>query len=365
MTICNYCRKSSTTIAGELQTCVDCIRKSGDGDISPVKSVHIRSRRQFGLPDAPPRDPAGKLCRLCVNECSIPRDGHGFCGVRRYENGRIAGVSAERANVSWYLDPLPTNCVADWICPAGTDAGYPAYSYSRGPEYGYKNLAVFFQACSMNCLYCQNWHFRQESLRSAGATVDDLLQAVTAQTACVCYFGGDPTPQLPYALKASKEMLKHKRNKHFRVCWETNGTMHPRLLDKMMDLSLQSGGIIKFDLKAWSDNVHRALTGVTNKRTLENFRYAARRIHQRADPPLLTANTLLVPGYVDEEEVRNIARFVASCDKSIPYSLLAFYPNFYLPDLPTTSRAFAYRAYKIARDEGLKKVRIGNKHLLL
>ncbi len=364
MNKCQVCENSSTTISNQLEMCVGCLRGGGGRNIESVRSTHLRSRRQFNLPGAPPRDTNGKLCKLCVNECSIPDGGYGFCGVRRNDNGRITGASAKNANVSWYHDPLPTNCVADWICPGGTGAGYPEYSYKNGPEYGYRNLAVFFQACSMNCLYCQNWHFRQESLLPARIAISDLTGSVYANTACVCYFGGDPTPQLPFALKASKEMLKNKKNRHFRVCWETNGTMHRRLLDAMIDLSLPTGGIIKFDLKAWDENVHRALTGITNTRTFENFAYAAQRIHERPDPSLLTANTLLVPGYVDEQEVRNIARFVAACDTSIPYSLLAFYPNFYMPDLPATSRAFAYRAYEIAKDEGLEKVKIGNVHLL-
>ncbi len=69
-------------------------------------------------------------------------------------------------------------------------------------------------------------------------------------------------------------------------------------------------------------------------------------------------------GYVDEQEVENIAEFIASLDKNIPYSLLAFHPHFYMDDLPTTSRNHAFRCLDIARKAGLKRVRIGNIHLL-
>lgn len=140
--------------------------------------------------------------------------------------------------------------------------------------------------------------------------------------------------------------------------------MHPNLLRSMVELSLESGGCIKFDLKAWNERLHYAMCGVSNQRTLENFRRVAARIKERLDPPLLVASTLLVPGYVDEEEVGNIARFLASLDPEIPYALLAFHPCFFMSDLPRTSRRHAEACLDRAMAEGLKRVRIGNLHLL-
>jgi pyruvate formate lyase activating enzyme len=69
--------------------------------------------------------------------------------------------------------------------------------------------------------------------------------------------------------------------------------MHPRLLDEMVDLALDTGGCIKFDLKAYDGNLHTALTGVKNERILHNFARAAARFSQRGEPPLLIASTLL------------------------------------------------------------------------
>ena len=47
-----------------------------------------------------------------------------------------------------------------------------------------------------------------------------------------------------------------------------------------------------------------------------------------------------------------------------PYTLLGFYPQFYMHDLPPTSREHARRCLEVARKEGLKRVRVGNAHLL-
>ena len=79
---------------------------------------------------------------------------------------------------------------------------------------------------------------------------------------------------------------------------------------------------------------------------------------------MLIASTVLVPGYVDEEEVAGIAGFLCSLSPDIPYSLLGFYPCFYLNDLPVTSRSHAARCEATARRAGLKHVHIGNRNLL-
>lgn len=60
----------------------------------------------------------------------------GYCGLRRNSRGRLEGVSADRGKFSWYHDPLPTNCVGDWVRPGGTGCGYPTYAYSGGAEFG-------------------------------------------------------------------------------------------------------------------------------------------------------------------------------------------------------------------------------------
>lgn len=360
---CFLCNTESRLISKGLGLCTKCIKENLEA-LPIIENIHQRGRKVFNLPSEPPRNLEGISCHLCVNECKIPEDERGYCGLRKNKNRRLTGVSANEGNVMWYHDPLPTNCVADWVCPGGIGAGYPEFACRNGPEFGYKNLAVFFNACSFDCLFCQNWYFREESMSNKRRTVDELVAAVDERTSCICYFGGDPTPQLPFAIKASRHAIEKNKGRILRICWESNGSMNPALLRIMINLSLQSGGCIKFDLKAWDENLHKALTGVTNRQTLENFRLVGERIKDRPKPPLLIASTLLIPNYVDEEEVRCIAKFIASIDPEIPYALLGFYPHLYMSDLPTTSRAHAERCLEAAVSEGLRRVRIGNIHLL-
>ena len=364
MRACNLCKSRAKPVSGALGVCLECVRDKPARALKLAERAHIESRQRFGLPARPPSDPEGIRCRLCCNSCQIPSDQIGYCGLRKNVDGALEGVTARSGKLSWYHDPLPTNCVADRFCPGGTGTGYPQYASCNGPEIGCKNLAVFFHACSFNCLYCQNWHFRQETLHSKLIPVERLVSSVDDKTTCICYFGGDPSPQIPFSLRAARMARDNRPEGILRICWETNGSMHPDLLDKMMILALSSGGCIKFDLKAYDDTLHRALTGISNKRTLENFRQAAGMINQRPVPPPLVASTLLVSGYIDHREIRAIAELIARLDPQIPYNLLAFHPQFLMDDLPTTSREQAYRCLAEARKAGLQNVRLGNIHLL-
>jgi pyruvate formate lyase activating enzyme len=192
----------------------------------------------------------------------------------------------------------------------------------------------------------------------------DLASQVSEKVSCVCFFGGDPGPQLLHAIETSKIALENSKNRILRVCLETNGNANRALLKRFAKLSFDSGGIIKFDLKVFTESLSFALSGVSNKVTLKNFKMLVKFHKKREEVPFLHASTLLVPGYVSLEEIRKISEFLASSDPSIPYSLLAFYPTFFMSDLPFTSREFATKAYKVAKEAGLEKVRIGNTHLL-
>ncbi len=348
MARCAFCGKRDRLVAEVLGVCADCIRSRPEA-LARVAERRAQARREFGLPVAPPRTEGGVVCRICANECRMGEGERGFCGLRVARRGKLVHLAGTpRAGLlQSYHDPLPTNCVADPVCIGHSKRGRT-------------NLAVFYGACSFDCVYCQNWHFRQMTPSGRRMSARELADQAGTRAACVCYFGGDPTPQMPHALAASRILAQ--RGLH--VCWETNGSMNPRLLHQAVRLSLATGGTVKFDLKAWDRSLHMALTGADNRRTLENFARAAEMGRSRAEPPLVVASTLLVPGYVDAQEVRAIARFIAALDRNIPYVLLAFAPAFLMHDLPCTSSAHAREALEAAQAEGLTRVRTGNRHLL-
>ncbi len=361
---CLVCGRESLLISDSLGVCRECLLSKPEKSLEAVRVRRASWRRRWGLPPNPPRK-GGLKCKLCVNECELSIVDKGYCGVVANVNGRIVGVTGNWSYgvVDWYLDPHPTNCVAVKICPATTDRGYPKYTSTRGVEKGYYNLAVFYAGCSLDCAYCQNWSHREMAYKTSSVkSVEELVnESLNPRVTCVCYFGGDPGPHAPHALKASREILARRR---VRICWETNGVENPSIMDRMADLSLESGGIVKIDFKAWSKPVYEALTGVNGvERVKENVERVGGRGAGR-EPPLLVVSVLLVPGYVTSDEVHKIAEYVASVDENIPIVLLAFHPDYVMNDLPPTSRSHALECIKAAEKGGVREVYLENVWLL-
>jgi pyruvate formate lyase activating enzyme len=279
----------------------------------------------------------------------------------------------------YYLDPHPTNCVAGPVCPANTGRGYPRFTFTRGIERGYYNLAVFMLGCPLDCAFCQNWEHKTLLPRVqqgyAKSEEELLAAALDERVTCVCYFGGDPTPHAPLLISLSRRIVEAARKRGSRIpriCWETDGLVAPALMREMARLSLETGGIIKVDWKAWSPSVYEALTGVDGRRALErlkeNTRIVARMAAEREEPPLLVVSILLVPGYVDAAEVRGIAGYVRRLEEEsgarIPMVLLAFHGEHLMRDLPPTSRRHMEEALKAAKEAGASEVYVGNEWLL-
>lgn len=348
--VCHVCGKRSRLVAAQLGVCGTCIRQHPTEALAVAQEAHAAARRLFGLPEQPPRTAGGLRCRCCSHACTMGEGERGYCGLRVVQGKRLRHLAGtpQRGLLHWYDDPLPTNCVADPFCTGHR-------------QLGKQNLAVFYAACTLNCLFCQNWHFREiDPDQPRYITAQELAQVTSKRTYCVCFFGGDPASQMGHALAAAALLA----DRGVVVCWETNGTAHPRSMEEALILSLQSGGCVKYDLKAVDDILYQALTGASNQQVLENFERAAAHIGERPEPPPLVASTLLVPGYIDAEEVGRIARFIAALNPNIPYALLGFAPQFLFPDLPPTSVRHAEEALAAARAAGLERVHIGNRHLL-
>ena len=75
---------------------------------------------------------------------------------------------------------------------------------------------------------------------------------------------------------------------------------------------------VAFGLKAFDENLHVDYTGQSNKLILQNFK----RIYESGVPML--AETVVIPGYVDADQIEKLAKFIASVDPNILYHLDAY-----------------------------------------
>ena len=344
---CVICSKENASEA--LRVCVECIRSGRADALDYAKAAHRRVRAKYGLPAEPPKSKGGIRCNLCSNECVMKEGERSYCGLKMNISGKLKSLAPhDHALLHAYRDPLPTNCCAAWFCPGSA-------------QFGKVNVAVFFYGCNFDCIFCQNASHKEFGTVKAVSVKDFVSSVKQRENAyCVCFFGGSPEPQLPFAIRASETILA---DRDVRICWEWNGCGNRNLVKRAAELSFKSSGIVKFDLKTFDPNLSIALSGVPNKRAYENFELIAAEFFENSDPPVLTATTLLVPFYVDEKEVENIASFIASINPEIPYSLLVFHPDFYMRDMPITSREQVFKCYEAAKRH-LKNVNIGNKQLL-
>ena len=133
---------------------------------------------------------------------------------------------------------------------------------------------------------------------------------------------------------------------------ETNGYgLTPQNLDY-----LKTSGVDAFwlDIKAFDSEKHRWLTGCSNERILKLPREIRRRDF------VLEVLSLYIPGVVGTDDLEKIARLLYETDSDIPFTLLAFFPEYRMKDYrcPTVGEMVA--AYRKVKATGLKNIRLGN-----
>ncbi len=195
----------------------------------------------------------------------------------------------------------------------------------------YGVCCMFFWGCNLQCRICLlkkeafDCHLPENRLRiyereyESGrpdrfltvGRIRELLDPLPVKQAV--FMGAEPVcdPLFPAVL----DCLAGSKN--CRSILLTNGMKMPPLF------SLNE---IVFSLKAFTPSLHRDYTGRDNRTILQNFAAIASR-----RPAALRAETVLIPGYVDEEEVLRIAAFIASVDPGIPLRIDAYLP---IPGLP-------------------------------
>lgn len=166
----------------------------------------------------------------------------------------------------------------------------------------------------------------------------------------IAFTGGDLSchPKF-YALCAEK--IK-KLDVGLWILHETNGyALTPLNLEL-----LRNSGIDAFwlDIKAYDDEVHKKLTGVSNEWILKLPDEMLRRGF------VLEVLSLYIPGWVETGQIAKIANMLAELDKSIPFTILAFFPQHEMKDVPSPTFDQMLSAFEAARATGLIQVRLGN-----
>jgi pyruvate formate lyase activating enzyme len=135
------------------------------------------------------------------------------------------------------------------------------------------------------------------------------------------------------------------------VCsYVSNGNGTPEVLDYIRPWV----SLYKVDLKSFRDRHYRELGG-----TLERVLWTIRALHDQGF--WLEIVTLVIPGFNDsDEELSEIARFLASVSPDIPWHVTAFHKDYKMTDPADTDVRTLLRAAEIGAREGLRYVYAGN-----
>ena len=165
----------------------------------------------------------------------------------------------------------------------------------------------------------------------------------------VAFTGGDLTccPEF-YGEFAS---LIHTHTQ-LRVLIETNGLGLTRQhLDYFQDSSVDAFWL---DIKAYDVNKHKWLTGCSNQHILK----LPEEILERDFT--LEVLSLYIPGLVESDELESIALGLKEVDASIPFTILAFFPEYRMKDFKRPTVQEIIETYQRVKDVGLKNIRLGN-----
>ncbi|HOQ19627.1 MAG: radical SAM protein [Methanobacteriales archaeon] len=184
---------------------------------------------------------------------------------------------------------------------------------------------ITLSGCNFNCKGCFS---NARKPTGKPLTIEELVKLIKSSSQQyygklpeeIIITGGEPTLDKDYLLKlTSKLNFAH-------IILETNA----HLLNKKYIKKLVKAGVKEFmvDLKALDDKKHKWYTGFSNKKILKNIKT----IQENAK---LVIKTLYIPGLVEEDEIENIAKFIATINPKIEYRINDFKPMHGLSRNPT------------------------------
>ncbi|MEA3371087.1 MAG: AmmeMemoRadiSam system radical SAM enzyme [Campylobacterota bacterium] len=274
------------------------------------------------------------LCEACSQACVLSEGEYGICGVRKVQNAELKLLVYGVAS-ALNIDPVEKK---------------PMFHFLPNSEV----FSFGTVGCNLSCSFCQNHEISQYPKEHNHQIVGRELSpskavALALENNCdsIAYTYNEPIVFFEYTYDTAK--LAHEKglkNIYVTSGYETH---------KALDLLTPYIDGMNIDIKSFSNEFYKEICGAKLKPVLECVKYA----HSKGI--WIEITTLLISGKNDsDEEIREIAKFIASVDKSIPWHLSAFHPMYKMLDIPRTPESTLLRAYAIAKEEGLKYVYVGN-----
>jgi pyruvate formate lyase activating enzyme len=271
-------------------------------------------------------------CYACAHQCLILDGLRGICKVRYNQGGTLMVPHG-------YVGALqcdPTEKKPFFHVFPGSDA-----------------LTMGMLGCDLHCSYCQNW-VTSQALRDPGALSEpmdvsprqlvDIAQRYDAKLVATSY--NEPLITSEWAV----DVFKEAKRRGFSTAYISNGNATRRVLEYIRPWT----NCYKIDLKSMRDKNYRSLGG-----KLENILNGIRMVHEMGF--WLEIVTLTIPGFNDsDEELGDIATFLAGISPAIPWHVTAFHKDYKMLDPDNTPAETLIRGAKIGEAAGLQYIYAGN-----
>jgi len=233
------------------------------------------------------------------------------------------------------------NCeLCEWKCGVNRLEGELGICGVGLPEVAYSNLAevlrsysVTMLGCCFKCIYCNAYRLSQyprsgwfyRGYIEPDMLAEEAVRRINSQEGIamgvdkISFTGGEPTIHLPYISKVVEEA--RKKIPCLGAGFATNGFASLETLQQIIDLC----SYITFEIKAFNDDTHRAITGAPVEPVLRNAEYLIRRGKKK----IRAFRTIVIPG-INDKEIEEIAGYLASLDPSVPLRIIPFRPNYIL-----------------------------------
>lgn len=194
-----------------------------------------------------------------------------------------------------------------------------------------KSYSITLPGCNFTCLFCDayqlsqplntSWYFRDyiDPKKLAKETADRIGKKDIER---ITFTGGEASVNLPYIEKFSKEVKRILPE--IKIGLSTNGFETEDNMKRAMDICSYA----TFEIKAFNKDTHLALTGAPIEPVLRNAEYLLKNKGKAR-----AFRTVVIPR-INDHEIEDIAKFIASVDSSTPYNLIGFRPFYILTDHP-------------------------------
>jgi len=268
-------------------------------------------------------------CMLCPRNCTILKNRLGFCKTRLNKD-RVLYTLSYGKPIAMHKDPIEKK---------------PLYHFFPSSD----AFSIGTNGCNLKCLHCQNWEISQSQPKEQEEVPPNeiIKKALESNSKSIAYTYTEPTVFYEYTLAISK-LAKKENLKNVIV---SNGYINEEPLKELCKC-IHAANI---DLKSFNDQFYHKICQAKLQPVLNSLKIL------KENNIWVEVTNLIIPTLNDkEEEIKQMVKWIIKNLGQVPLHFSRFHPLYKTNNIEPTPIKTLEKARKIALNEGLNYVYIGN-----